>query len=255
MSTFVFGNGRSRLGFRIPQLAQLGTTVGCNAFYRDHMPDYLVAVDPPMIDEILAVDAHMDTKFYIESRHDQYWGRDYVNFVRPNFPTATMDSGSLATIIAAENCSDPIFLIGFDYVSDTSFQNNVYTGTINYKEAHAHHVTQATLDSWHYRTQIAVMLYPEINFIRVVGNGYYLPFELRNYRQIAAEQFARETAVEYTPYVPLYQELDTRRHMRNQVKRYRQLQNPSASVAPIKPQEKTNPYADDISGNKPRWNR
>lgn len=50
----IFGNGESRRGIDVEALCKREDiiTVGCNAFYRDAIPTFLVAIDPPMIDEI-----------------------------------------------------------------------------------------------------------------------------------------------------------------------------------------------------------
>ena len=42
---FIIGNGESRKGFDLANLRQHGTIYGCNAIYRDFMPDVLTAVD------------------------------------------------------------------------------------------------------------------------------------------------------------------------------------------------------------------
>ena len=56
---FVIGNGRSRRNFQLERLKGHGIVVGCNALYRDtyvknkwDLPDYLVAIDPTIIEEI-----------------------------------------------------------------------------------------------------------------------------------------------------------------------------------------------------------
>ena len=57
---FCLGNGESRLEINLEDLRPHGKIYGCNALYRDFIPDVLVAVDPAMHNEILATD-------YIES--------------------------------------------------------------------------------------------------------------------------------------------------------------------------------------------
>ena len=42
---FVIGNGTSREPIALPSLKPFGKIYGCNAVYRDFIPDYLVAVD------------------------------------------------------------------------------------------------------------------------------------------------------------------------------------------------------------------
>ena len=49
---FVIGNGISRRGIDLLQLQQLGHTYGCNALYREFLPNVLVATDKPIADAI-----------------------------------------------------------------------------------------------------------------------------------------------------------------------------------------------------------
>ena len=49
---FCIGNGESRKGFDLETLRPHGTIYGCNAIYRDFMPDVLTAVDQGIMHEI-----------------------------------------------------------------------------------------------------------------------------------------------------------------------------------------------------------
>ena len=49
---FCIGNGESRQGFDLDKLRPLGKIYGCNAIYRDFMPDVLTAVDHGIMHEI-----------------------------------------------------------------------------------------------------------------------------------------------------------------------------------------------------------
>ena len=53
-TAFVIGNGESRNIFPIEELKGHGIIYGCNAIYRDHpkLCDHIVAVNPPMYDEL-----------------------------------------------------------------------------------------------------------------------------------------------------------------------------------------------------------
>ena len=51
MIAFIIGNGTSREHFDLQKLRK-GTVFGCNALYRVYEPDYLVAIDDGIIDEI-----------------------------------------------------------------------------------------------------------------------------------------------------------------------------------------------------------
>ena len=49
---FCIGNGESRKGFDLEKLRPHGTIYGCNAIYRDFMPDVLIGVDHGIMHEI-----------------------------------------------------------------------------------------------------------------------------------------------------------------------------------------------------------
>ena len=49
---FCIGNGESRLGYDLNKLRKYGNIYGCNAIYRDFMPDVLTAVDQGIMHEI-----------------------------------------------------------------------------------------------------------------------------------------------------------------------------------------------------------
>ena len=49
---FCIGNGESRKGFDLETLRKHGSIYGCNALYRDFMPDVLTAVDQGIMHEI-----------------------------------------------------------------------------------------------------------------------------------------------------------------------------------------------------------
>jgi hypothetical protein len=55
---FLIGNGASRNVFDLESLKGKGTTIGCNALYRDFAPDVLIVIDAKLMHEI------RDTKYY-----------------------------------------------------------------------------------------------------------------------------------------------------------------------------------------------
>ena len=44
-NAYIIGNGPSRKGFDLERLKATGQTYGCNAIYRDFMPDFIFSVD------------------------------------------------------------------------------------------------------------------------------------------------------------------------------------------------------------------
>ena len=49
-NAYVIGNGPSRKGFDLEKLKASGQTYGCNAIYRDFMPDFIFSVDTFLMD-------------------------------------------------------------------------------------------------------------------------------------------------------------------------------------------------------------
>ena len=49
---FVLGNGVSRQGIDLDLLKSLGTVYGCNAIYREFVPDVLISTDVPISEAI-----------------------------------------------------------------------------------------------------------------------------------------------------------------------------------------------------------
>ena len=47
-NAYCIGNGPSRKGFDLAKLKATGQTYGCNALYRDFMPDFIFSVDRQM---------------------------------------------------------------------------------------------------------------------------------------------------------------------------------------------------------------
>ena len=68
---FIIGNGLSRKDFNLNRLVGQGCTFGCNALYRDFTPDYLVAIDDKIIEEITQSDYPMN-RFIIPPNEEQY---------------------------------------------------------------------------------------------------------------------------------------------------------------------------------------
>ena len=61
---FLIGNGSSRAGFDLRRLNGRGMTVGCNYVFKDYDPDYIVAIDEYIVDEL---------KDWLREGHDHKW--------------------------------------------------------------------------------------------------------------------------------------------------------------------------------------
>lgn len=187
---FVLGNGRSRLELDLHELHAIGVTFGCNAIYRDFIPDYLCAIDHPMVQEIVDKKIQKQTKFYIEdqARYQRYFGHQDIHRIITYFPS-TLDSGNLALLVALREGYKKIYQIGFDYIGIDNKQNNVYAGTRNYHPPSHTHVPKPAIEQWYKRTMIILKKFPDSQIIRVNGNNFVSPITGDNYSQISMIEF------------------------------------------------------------------
>ena len=181
----VIGNGTSRLKFDLYELKKHFVTYGCNALYRDFIPDYLISMDSHMVSEIINSRVHYRLKFYTQHMND--WDMlagigEPINFVKTY--VATPDSGTAAIELASSHGYNTIFLLGFDY--NFGKINNVYSGTINY-----HNKTYSTPiiqdEKWRSRLHNIVKSHTDIDYFRVTDEDYV--GHLTNYNHIAIENF------------------------------------------------------------------
>ena len=116
----IIGNGRSRLQFDLDQLHELFTTYGCNALYRDFIPDYLVSMDVAMVHEILNSNVHHKTKFYTQysekAQHRKNIGEPIYWAIQDKWMS---DSGTGALRLACMNGHKKIYMIGWRTIMDS----------------------------------------------------------------------------------------------------------------------------------------
>jgi len=125
---FIIGNGPSRAGFDLELLRGHGTIFGCNALYRDFKPDYLVAIDDPIIEEIKK--SKFPKKKFIEPpENEKYEDPEYNRFSR-----VRSNAGVNAMFEAIKMGYNELICLGFDFmVKDPKHAlGNVYQGTSSY---------------------------------------------------------------------------------------------------------------------------
>ena len=181
----VLGNGRSRTNFDLRELSKVFVTYGCNALYRDFIPDYLISMDWHMVSEIINSRVHHKTKFYTQHMND--WdllagNGEPINFVKTY--TATPDSGNAAVELASNHGYDAIYILGFDY--NNGGHNNVYAGTPNYNSK-TYSTPTIQDDKWRSRLHNIVKQYPHIQYYRITDETY--DGNLTNYNHISIENF------------------------------------------------------------------
>ena len=185
----VIGNGPSRQQFDLHCINATMTTYGCNALYRDFMPDYLVSMDILMVCEIVNNKIHYNTKFYTQhcnKMDDLAKQGEPINFC--TIQRETHDSGNSALRLALENRHETIYVIGFDYSSDPSSLPNVYTGTNNYQSSYVWPAASMTDTKWIQRLRRILKNHPNQKIIRVNGTRQ-LDITDNNYSEITPEQF------------------------------------------------------------------
>lgn len=126
---FIIGNGKSREHIKLDSLIGKGTTFGCNALYRDYkppydIPDYLVAMDPLMCDEIDHSDFPQD-RFIVPPYHEQFEPKE----CNPNQPRN--NAGMVAMNEAIKKGFTTLYMFGFDFIiDDQGFSiDNIYEGS------------------------------------------------------------------------------------------------------------------------------
>jgi hypothetical protein len=157
---FVLGNGVSRQAVGLELLQPLGKIYGCNALYRDFVPDVLVATDRPISAEIQNSGYPITNKFYtrkpIEGQGALPVPKDYYGY----------SSGPLATGIAALDQHRTIYMIGFDMGPVNNRFNNIYADTDFYRKSDA---TPVYTGNWTRQIRKITEDFPKTQFVRVQG--------------------------------------------------------------------------------------
>ena len=159
---FVLGNGISRRSINLTELSLLGAVYGCNALYREHVPDVLVATDRPIAEHIQRSGYSVQHRFYTR--------RPLPDLGAHKVPAAYFgySSGPIAVALAAQDQHRRIYLLGFDLgpATNNSF-NNVYAGTEFYKPVDA---PPTYSGNWVKQLIRIAKDHPGVEFMRVAGS-------------------------------------------------------------------------------------
>ena len=143
-NAYIIGNGPSRKGFDLNKLKATGQTYGCNALYRDFIPDYIFSVDTKMTVKMCEDKVYEKCFHYAPSLEVN---RPYSNgklHLTPNNPHWI--SGNQAFWTAAVHGHKNIYLLGFDFREYGKDQlNNIYQDTKNYGPRHSDIIFEAWL--------------------------------------------------------------------------------------------------------------
>ena len=168
---FVLGNGKSRLNVDPRNFQERGTIYGCNALYREFAPDYLVAVDVKMVNEIIASGYHRTHQVWTNSNKGVS-SKANINFFNPH---KGWSSGPTALWFASTHTYQTIYILGFDYQGAGGKFNNVYADTFNYKKS----TDSPTFHgNWLSQTEKVIKEFRQIKFVRVIEDGAFVPDQL-----------------------------------------------------------------------------
>ena len=161
-NAYCIGNGPSRKGFDLDLLGSTGQTYGCNALYRDFIPDYLFSVDALISRKISVDKVHEKCVCYAPSLEVN---RNQGLKLIPLNPHYT--SGNQAIWTATVHGHRNIYLIGFDFREYGPGQlNNIYQGTEYYGERNGGDIFEA----WYTTLRKIIKQRPYCNFTLVHDN-------------------------------------------------------------------------------------
>ena len=144
-NAYCIGNGPSRKDFDLTKLKETGQTYGCNALYRDFIPDYLFMVDR-FISQKIVDDKVFDKCICYAPALEFNRSKRRLHLI-PHNPHWI--SGSAAFWTACMHGHKNIYLIGFDFREYGKNQlNNIYQDTDNYGPRHSDTIFEPWLQQY-----------------------------------------------------------------------------------------------------------
>ena len=176
--TIVIGNGETRKEFDLNKLND-HITFGCNALARNWNPTYICAADRAMVEELADLSKIVYTRPEWKKHFHRYSCVKYFPDL-PDMGDKKQDqpmqwgSGMYAAYLACLSGPSTIYLMGYDLYSPGGEHNNIYKGTINYKEDHARPVNPSF---WIYQLNKLHEIHPEIEFTYILPDDWPFPPE------------------------------------------------------------------------------
>lgn len=143
-NAYIIGNGPSRKGFDLNKLKATGQTYGCNALYRDFIPDFIFSVDTKMTLSMIEDKVYEKCFHYTPALEtNRPYGIGKLHLI-PNNPHWI--SGNAAFWTACVHGHKNIYLIGFDFRQYGAGEfNNIYQDTKNYGPRNDDHIFEGWL--------------------------------------------------------------------------------------------------------------
>ena len=166
-NAYCIGNGPSRKDFDLNKLKASGQTYGCNALYRDFIPDFIFSIDSPVTLEMVNEKVYEQCIHYTPSLEVNRYpkgGPSHLHLI-PNNPHWIC--GNQAIWTAGVHGHKNIYLLGFDFREFGKDQmNNIYQDTENYGERH----NDTVFSGWLKQFRDMLKLRPYVNYIMVHDN-------------------------------------------------------------------------------------
>ena len=179
-NAYCIGNGPSRKGFDLNRLKETGQTYGCNALYRDFIPDYIFSIDRPITAEMVDKKVYEKCFHYstsLEVNRYPKGGPSYLHLIPNN---RHWICGNQAFWTAGVHGHKNIYLIGYDFREYGKDQlNNIYQDTKCYGERH----NDTVFNGWLKQFRDMLKLRPYVNYTVVHDN----PPEYLNHLQTGTD--------------------------------------------------------------------
>mgnify|MGYP001349548760 CR=1 FL=1 len=177
-NAYCIGNGPSRKDFDLTRLKDTGQTYGCNALYRDFMPDFIFSVDTRITQQMVADEVGLKTIHYAPSLEVNRKQSKGMLHLIPNNPHWI--SGNAAFWTAGVHGHKNIYLIGFDFREYGKGQlNNIYQDSPYYGER----LDDKIFEGWLKQFRDMLKMRPYVNYTIVHDN----PPEYLNHLQTGTD--------------------------------------------------------------------
>ena len=158
-NAYCIGNGPSRKNFDLDRLKASGQTYGCNALYRDFIPDFIFSVDTKMSTQMVEDEVGVKTVHYAPALEvNRKQSKGMINLI-PNNPYWI--SGNAAFWTAGVHGHKNIYLIGYDFREYGKGElNNIYQDTACYGERNEDKI----FDGWLKQFRDMLKMRPYVNY-------------------------------------------------------------------------------------------
>ena len=179
-NAYCIGNGPSRKQFDLNRLKATGQTYGCNALYRDFIPDFIFSIDSPVTLEMVKEKVYEKCIHYTPSLEVNRYpkgGPSHLHLI-PNNPHWIC--GNQAIWTAGVHGHKNIYLLGYDFREYGNGKlNNIYQDTENYGERN----NDTVFTGWLKQFRDLLKMRPYVNYTVVHDS----PPDFMNYLQTGTD--------------------------------------------------------------------